>query len=703
MYTLINTVMDASLFSIGYYNAETKVIEFSTLKAYGATIEENFIGINEDRLSVWCLKNKQTLLLDDIQDFVVRNFTQMATRYSQEGDYQSAIYLPIDSKTREANEILVVKSHSKNSYTQVHLNTLKNLTAYIAIAFDNARVYKEIEAQSEILMRQSAQLEELDKMKTRFFINISHEFRTPLTLIVGPLQKMLRQEAVDDWATMHRQLVIMNKNANQLLGLINELLEIRNIELGVPIRLLASEKDIVAFISGIMGRFEEMANLHGLDFSISSDPAEIPLWFDANMMEKVFVNLFSNACKYTPPGGKIDTFVALEEKDDQRFVKIVISDSGIGILESEIPYLFTRFYHGRDPVNLSQESTGIGLSFVKDLINFHAGSIEVESQINKGTSFTIHLPVTRKRFYKEGIDEDSPATFEDDVPTDIHSTTVENDEFHSTGKSEEILPVLLLVEDNIDVLDFLNMEFEKEFVVYKSANGKEGFELALQHVPDLIISDVMMPVMNGIQFCGLVKSDERTSHIPVILLTAKSGEDSELRGLGIGADDYVAKPFNSRILKARVQNLITSRKKLHALFSSTEKVEVSSLIENDHDRIFVEKVDKAIKANIRNTELNHEFLGREIGMSKTQLYRKLQSISGKTVHEYIRIYRMRCANEMLKAKPAMRIFEIAYEVGFKDHAYFSKCFHAFYGISAQAKKRSDLLMPPATHTGKSKD
>jgi signal transduction histidine kinase/ligand-binding sensor domain-containing protein/DNA-binding response OmpR family regulator len=695
MYALINTVMDASLFSIGYYNAEKQMIEFSTLKGYGATIEENLIEIHEHRLSVWCLKNKQTLLLDDIQDYVDRSFSDMSARYRKESDYQSAIYLPIDSKNHEANEILIVKSHSRNSYTQVHLNTLKNLTAYIAIAFDNARVYKEIEAQSEILISQSAQLEELDRMKTRFFINISHEFRTPLTLIVGPLQKMLHQNGVDDWATMHRQLVIMNKNANQLLRLINELLEIRTIESGAPLRISASERDIVSFTSGIIARFEEMAHQHGLGFSIASDRPQIPLWFDMNMMEKVLLNLFSNACKYTPRGGKIDISLGIEEKDERRCVKIVIKDSGVGIPESEIPYLFTRFYQGRDPVNDCQESTGIGLSFAKDLINLHSGSIEVKSQLNKGTSFIIHLPLHTTGFHLDGDQENNPSAFEAGDFQDNGNVSVERLESFSIEKPSDTLPIVLLVEDNMDVLDFLKMEFEKEFLIIQAANGREGLHLALQHVPDLIISDVMMPVMDGIEFCGLVKSDERTNHIPLILLTAKSGEESHLRGLGIGADDYVAKPFNPRILKARVQNLITSRKKLHAIFSLKERIEVSSLIENDHDRMFVEKVDKAIKENMKNTELNHELLAREIGMSKTQLYRKLHSISGKTVHEYIRNYRMKCANEILTTKPDFRIFEIAYEVGFKDHAYFSKCFHAFFGVSAQARKRANAELPSA--------
>jgi signal transduction histidine kinase/ligand-binding sensor domain-containing protein/DNA-binding response OmpR family regulator len=687
MYTIINKLMDASLFSIGYYNHEKQLIEFSTLRRDSATIEDDLVGMHENRLSVWCLKNKETLLLCDVQDFVSKHLAHMGDHYLKEVVYRSAIYLPIQSANQEATEILIVKSHSKNSFAQVHLNTLKNLTAYIAIAFDNARVYKEIEAQSEVLMKQSAKLEELDRMKTRFFINISHEFRTPLTLIVSPLEQMLRQKTIDDWPRMHRQLMMMNKNANQLLRLINELLEIRNIESGGSIALSAFETDIVAFTSGIIARFEELASHHNLRFNILSESAKILLWFDNDMMEKVLVNLYSNACKYTPSGGRIDTHLGVEETDGERFAKIVIRDTGIGIPENEIPYLFERFYQGSDPVNHNQESTGIGLSFVKDLVEFHSGKIKVQSKVNGGTTFIILLPLGNAHF-----EEHQVSRITDEIAEDTVSLTVENSGNHVVAEVRPGLPIILVVEDNRDVRDLLKMEFDDSHHIIEATNGQEGFDLALQHIPDLIISDIMMPVMDGIQLCQLLKSDERTSHIPLVLLTAKSGEASHIKGLGIGADDYIPKPFNIRILHARVLNLITSRKKLHALFSAKEQIEVSNVIENAHDRIFIEKVDRIIKENVKEPLLNHEFVAKEVGMSKTQLYRKLQAITGNSVHEYIRNYRLRCANEILKTNPDILIFELVDQLGFKDHAYFSKCFHALFGMSPQARKKERALM-----------
>jgi ligand-binding sensor domain-containing protein/signal transduction histidine kinase/DNA-binding response OmpR family regulator len=692
MYTTINKLMDASLFSIGYFSHENNVIEFSTLKGYGATIEANPIGIDEPRLSAWCLRNNETLLLDDIQRYVHEMAPQMKARYADDSSYRSAIYLPIDSKKRKPTEILVVKSHQPNCYTQIHLNTLKNLTAYIAIAFDNARVYKKIEHQSEMLTEQSLRLTELDRMKTRFFLNISHEFRTPLTLIVSPLAKMLGEKKVQELPNLYRQLEMMNNNANQLLRLINELLEIRNIESGGSTTVSADQIDLVKFTAGIISRFEETAREYDIRFNLLSDAARVMLWFDKNMMEKILLNLYSNACKYTTAGGRIDTAISYEDAPEGRCAKIVIKDTGVGIPENELPYIFERFYQGAEPVNYHQESTGIGLSFVKDLVSFHSGKISVESKINSGTAFTILFPLGHAHFKDSQLFRHSPEA-------EPAAPKLAEEEFNDRKLDE--LPILLIVEDHRDVKDFLIMELENEFVIIEAKNGAEGVDAAFQNIPDLIVSDIMMPVMDGIKLCTILKSDERTSHIPIILLTAKTGEDSHIRGLDIGADDYIPKPFNIRILRARIQNLIASRKKLHTIFSSREKIEVTQLFENSHDGIFIEKIDKAIRDNVKNPNLNHEVLAKQVGLSKTQLYRKLHAITGNTVHEYIRNYRLRCADEILASKPDLMIFEIAYELGFKDHAYFSKCFHALYGQSPveRKKEKEKLRLEPGKKKG----
>ncbi|MCD9020112.1 two-component regulator propeller domain-containing protein [Parachryseolinea silvisoli] len=694
MYTTINKLMDASLFSIGYFSHEKNVIEFSTLKGHGATIDANHISIDESRLSAWCLRNNETLLLDDIQQYVRDVAPEMQDRYADDTPYRSAIYLPIDSKKRKPTEILVVKSHQPRCYTQIHLNTLKNLTAYIAIAFDNARVYKKIEHQSEMLTEQSQRLTELDRMKTRFFLNISHEFRTPLTLIVSPLAKMLGEKKVQELPNVYRQLEMMNNNANQLLRLINELLEIRNIESGGSTTVVADQLDLVKFTSDIILRFEETAREYDIRFNLLSDAARVMLWLDKNMMEKILLNLYSNACKYTRAGGRIDTFINYEDTPEGRCVKIAIKDTGIGIPENELPYIFERFYQGAEPINYNQEGTGIGLSFVKDLVSFHSGKISVESKINSGTAFTILFPLGHAHFKESQLIRITPE--EGDTPA--APSPVEEE---STGKKRDELPILLIVEDHRDVKDFLKMELENEYVIVEAKNGADGVDVAFQNIPDLIISDIMMPVMDGIKLCTILKSDERTSHIPIILLTAKTGEDSHIRGLDIGADDYIPKPFNIRILRARIQNLIASRKMLHAIFSSREKIEVTQLFENKHDRIFIEKTNNAIRENVKNPNLNHEVLAKEVGMSKTQLYRKLHAITGNTVHEYIRNYRLRCAEEMLGSNPDLMIFEIAYELGFKDHAYFSKCFHALYGQSPveRKKEKEKLRLEPGTKKG----
>ncbi|MBN3581020.1 response regulator [Algoriphagus aestuarii] len=529
---------------------------------------------------------------------------------------------------------------------------------------------EELINQRDQLENQSLKLEELNRLKTNFFLNISHEFRTPLTLIISPLEKMVSMKNVENWPAMKRQLELMSKNGKELLGLINELLEVRNLESNGTIKISAVELDLIGFIESFILKFEDLANQFTIRLNIQADRHRVMVWFDPDIMQKVLTNLFSNAFKYTPSGGRIETRIrVIKKSDNSDKVEISISDTGVGIPSRELPFVFERFYQGSTPINVIQRSTGIGLSFVRDLIHFQGGQIFVSSKEGEGTTFTILLPLGKAHFKPEQITA-KPQINE-------KALLIKSGHIQKANKRKRLQ--VLIVEDNTDVKEFLVIELEPEFEVITASNGQEGIDLALQHIPDLILSDIMMPQMDGIAMSRFIKSDLRTSHIPLILLTAKSGESSQIEGLNIGIDDYIAKPFNVKILKARVNNLISSRKKLHEIFSSKERIQVKEIIENKHDRLFIEQIDNYIFQEIKNPSLNHETLAKEVGVSKTQLYRKLQAITGQTVHEYIRSHRLKIAYDILITNPQMLILEVAYDVGFKDPAYFSKSFHDFYG------------------------
>lgn len=661
IHSMINKFMDAPHLSIGNISADNESINFSTVRNIGSPIAEVSVSLSEtDRISVASISKNQVIVIGNIDTEIDQILPVHSPRYKMPNSYRSAVYIPLMSTGGVVTQIFIVKNFQKNGFSTIHVEILKSLGAYIGIAYENAQVYKEIKVQSELLSKQTEQLKELNEIKSRFFINMSHEFRTPLTLIISPLEQLLEHQEEPDWSYVRHHLAIMDKNARQLLALINRLLDLRNVELKTDKPVLVSV-DIVALLRNVMMQFEYLAERYVIHYRIITSEVKLFIPIDQEMMEKVFVNLYSNAFKYTPQGGSITTTIAVKSNGEFPTIEIQIADTGIGIEQKDIPFIFERFFQGHDPLHTLQEGTGLGLSLVKDFIELHSGTVSVTSEENKGTMFSIVLP-----YQSDAKHAPEPAVRYDDQQLDEH---LENRQ----------LPLLLLIDDNPGVLDFLTISFEGEFRTIRAENGKKGNDLAIQHIPDVIVSDVMMPVMDGIELCKRIKADPRTSHIPVVLLTAKTGENSQVTGLGVGADDYIPKPFKIKLLRARIQNIIATRKRLHELFSSHRNFEVGEFIENEHDKSFIERLDMILKHNIKNAAFNQEMLTREIGMSKTQLYRKLKALTGKTVHEYIRNYRLRVAHEIIRQSD-MLIYEVAYEVGFSDPAYFSNSFNAYFGF-----------------------
>ncbi len=544
--------------------------------------------------------------------------------------------------------------------------------------------------------------QELNQQKLRFFTNISHEIKTPLTLILAPLEKLIKMNEGNN--KVANQLMLMQRNGDRLIRLINQLLDFRKFETG-NVKLTAAEGDIVKFSREVFIAFEVYTHQKALEMRFSTEREEIIAWFDRDKLEKILYNLLSNAIKFTPEGGQISVNIKLgyDHKEDNDItppshVVLEIIDNGLGIPSENIGKIFDRYNHF-DSSNTNLFGTGIGLSYSKGLVELHHGELSVVSQRATGgnnghTCFTIKLPLGRQHL----ADDEIILNFKSS--DDIHSYTegVFPAEPHIQAKKKEVLkntdnkaPVMLVVEDNLDVRKLVAGNFEADFEIHEAADGEQGLALAKEVIPDIIISDVMMPRMSGIAFCKEIKTDHRTSHIPVILLTARTPLIFKLEGLEIGADDYITKPFNLHFLEARVWNLLDSRQKLKERYRKEFFLQPKDVALNSPDELFLEKVIKFIEDNMAETALNVEELGKEIGMSRITLYRKIKGLTGQTVVEFIRSFRLKRAAQLL-AQNHLQVNEISYMVGFQDVDYFRKCFKEQFGYTPTEVAKGKMVI-----------
>lgn len=516
---------------------------------------------------------------------------------------------------------------------------------------------------------------EIDQLKLVMFTNISHEFRTPLTLITGPLENIVNK--VKDVDTKD-QLKIVWRNAKRLLVLINQILDVRKLELG-KYNLQLEKLNVVKHIKDIHNSFLLLAQRNNIDFQLHTEPKELYTYADADVLEKVLYNLLSNAFKHTKKGGIIK--IELQNTANEFILKVI--DNGKGIPEDELPKVFERFYMSKRNKNNLGTSSGIGLSLSKDLIELYGGNIQVDSKEGKGTTFTIILPL-----FNEIPENDR---YQKPLKVNLESTTVyspdtidvanyeENTSVYNNSDLSEEKPTLLIVEDNFDMQKYLKHQFENEYNIIVAENGEKGFEKTIVYNPDFIVSDVMMPVMNGIELCQKLKCDVRTSHIPVILLTAKQSESLQLQSLEIGADSYVNKPFNIDILKAKVKNILNTREQLREKYSNDLVNDDFTKEQNNADKVFLSKAIKVVENNLTNESFNVDIFAREVGMGRTTFYKKLKTISGYTVNDFIKIVRLKKAAHYLKYTKTS-ITEIYYKVGFNDGSYFASCFQKQYGM-----------------------
>jgi DNA-binding response OmpR family regulator/nitrogen-specific signal transduction histidine kinase len=515
---------------------------------------------------------------------------------------------------------------------------------------------------------QRKKTKELNEMKMRFFTNISHEIRTPLTLILGPIQELI--ESGEGSMTIREHLRNINKNANRLLTLVNQLLEFRKQESGFT-KLQIAKADIVKFISEVILSFKELAHRRNIDFNFIHDPEVIAVWYDSSQLEKVFFNLLSNAFKFTSNGGMIE--VMATKSDDK--VKIVVTDNGKGISKDDLPFIFDRFHKFNKDYSGNYLGSGIGLALVKGIIDLHKGSIQVESELNTFTKFTIELPLGMKHFKDEEIITDYKDS-EDASHYIIHS---QDENRQENAGIQEGASQLLIVEDNDDVRSYLVKLFSSLYKIREAANGKEGWKMALDHSPDLIISDIMMPEMDGLQFCKKLKTSLETSHIPIILITARSSSFYKAKGLETGADDYITKPFDPKLLKIRVHNLIDSRKRLREKFNRNIALEPQEISITSPDQELLKKAITAVEKHMDDSAFDVNGLATEIGVSRPVLYRKLPAITDSTPNEFIRIIRLKRAAQIL-SQIELPISEVCYKTGFNTPKHFSKCFRDLFGV-----------------------
>ena len=515
----------------------------------------------------------------------------------------------------------------------------------------------------ELKQAEATSLKELDEAKTKLLTNISHEFRTPLTIMLGMAR--LIKEHPDEWFRKGSEKIIQNGHA--LLHLVNDLLDMARLEAGA-MTVNCLQQDIITQLRYLVGSFSSVATEKNIDLQFSPHSGEFIMDFDADKLMQIVSNLLSNALKFTSKDGKVE--LSTENLLSQHSLSIRVKDNGPGIAAEHLPQIFDRFYRIENPLLQSQSGSGLGLALTRELITLMNGTVSVESEPGAGTQFTITLPVTNEAPLKEKMTEIETLEFTD---------SAERFQINKLPPDNTSAPVVLIVEDNRDLTEYLQHILATEYRVVSAADGKSGLEQAFELIPDIIVSDVMMPVMDGIALLERLKSDIRTSHIPVVMLTAKADITSRLTGLEKGADEYLAKPFHEKELRIRLRNLIDMRERMQQHFASltpdaAHLQDKSLKIENE----FIRKIRAFMEENIAAEEFEIQQLCRQMAMSRAQLYRKFKALTGKSVFEYLRTLRLHKAKELLLTS-TLNVTQVCFDVGFNNLSHFSRIFTEEFG------------------------
>ncbi|MEQ9216448.1 MAG: ATP-binding protein [Cyclobacteriaceae bacterium] len=584
-----------------------------------------------------------------------------------------------EKKRKQEIQNLMLSNKMNTLWQRIFLGLLFLL---FIISFLGYRLYRFRNLRNQQLLEmqriKTEELEALDKLKSRFFANISHDFRTPLSLILAPVEAL--KDSVSP--TVKRQLDVIQRNAAMLLKLVNQLLELSRIESGT-MTLKCTSQDIVSLAKGILWSFQATADKKQIQLYFDSECNRIELYFEQEKIEQVLINLIANAIRYTPREGILGVTIRTLRERDKPCLEIQVCDSGPGISKDKLPRIFDRFFQG-DSASHEYDGVGIGLSIAKEFVELHHGHIHVNSTVGKGSTFCVQLPMEKYHLNPDQIADNITAS----LP--IQASGLE--------KQTPMGPVsfqgkrILLVEDNPDFRKYLADQLKSNYQVLVAENGKLGLEKSIKCIPDLIISDVVMPEMDGITFCQHLKEDPLTDHIPIILLTAEDNPNTRISGLQSLADDFLVKPFQINELTTRIQNLISIREKLKEKNRSL-MLQPGKVREDSMDQAFLKQLLEVMEGELQNEYFGVEKLSAELGMSRVHLHRKLLALIGKPPSQFIRSFRLQRAYDLL-AQNTGTVAEVAYRVGFSSLAYFTKCFHETYGFTP-----TDLK----AHRGKGQD
>ncbi len=595
------------------------------------------------------------------------------------GDYTLRIKRVVPGVENDKNElqlkITVLPPYYKTKWFLLLMVLFIVLLIYIIVRFVLNR--EKIKQQLIFEKVNARKLHEIDMMKLKFFTNISHEIRTPLTLILGPLEKLISK----DYSSVETKenLQLIHRNAKNLDKLISQLLDFRKLQTG-NLKLNLTEADIVGFVRNIIESFNDFAVEKGISLKFNTLKKSLNAAFDPDKIEKILNNLISNALKFTAPGGTISVNISLifdsinndfnETGKEKQFIEIIVKDTGKGIAAGNLNKIFQRFFQTDNED--SNHGVGIGLALVKELVSVHKGEIFVSSKQGKGTKFIIRIP-----YFAKLHDVQAESAIENNEMELNSLNQILENELNEHLNSD----IMLVVEDNSDVRKFISNHFKTNYKIAEAKNGEEGWRIALEIIPDIIISDVLMPISDGYELCKRIKNDERTSHIPVILLTALHSREHEIKGLTTGADDFITKPFDLTVLQAKVENLLSIRESLKQKFTGIVILEPKNVVISSPDERFLQKAIEVVENNISDSDLDIETFSVKVGVSRMQLYRKLHALTDMTVKEFIRHIRLKRATQLL-IQQKMNVSEIAYDVGFKDLSHFRKCFKREFGMSA---------------------
>lgn len=602
---------------------------------------------------------------------------QLALNILEKKPYKRDNYLKGALVTKANANVLLMQNEEMNKQT-ARLNALHGKVDTYLVQYNHQKMYIVLFSiilllligimvyiYRTILMKRRIE-EEANKAKLQFFTNISHELRTPLTLIADPVNYIIHDDNLN--SQQRSMLQIVQRNVLVLIQLVSEILDFRKVQNG-KMELRLSDFNLAESMKQWIKLFSASAQKKHIAISMDA-PDTIMLRADQDKIERICYNLLSNALKYTSEGGEI----TLTAKEENGRVMISVADNGCGISSDELPYIFDRFYQAKN----AGRGTGIGLAIVKAFTELHHGEVSATSIEGKGSTFTIHIPVRQKGEVTNQPTEKIEQLVEPSSAEEVPNQARHIDELIQPYQTDK--PEVLIIDDNIDIRTYLRSVLSEKYNVSEAADGKAGLELARKIVPDIVLSDIMMPVMDGLAFCQQLKTDKAISHIPVILLTARSLDEQRAEGYEHGADAYLSKPFSLRLLFSRIDNLIQSRKKLSKLFSNSDENDAFEKLSNETDKTFAAQLRKIIQDNLSDNEFNVERIGDEIGLSRVQLYRKVKALTGYSPVEMLRKARLTRARHLLRTTEKT-VSEVAYAVGFSTPSYFSKCYKDEFGES----------------------